>query len=59
MPVGAASKFRYVKVKLPIEVEGVKSYPLLTNSELRVFYSGVSYRALRSYNKRERTQTIS
>ena len=50
---------RLVQVKLPVELGGVKSYQILTNSEWHEVYSAVRAGVLRSPPERERTQTIS
>ena len=47
------------EVELLIGYEGFTAYQILTNSECRYIYSGVSPRVLRSADKRETTQTIS
>ncbi len=58
MSFGTASWFSFAEVELPIGCEGFTAYQLLTNSECRKVYTGVSHRVLMSGDERERTLTI-
>ena len=59
MPLGAASRWSFMEVELPIGLGGVKPYRILTNSECHETYSAVRLGVLRSQAERERTQTVS
>ena len=48
-----------LEVELLIGYEGFTAYQILTNSECRYIYPGVSQRVLMSVDERETTQTIS
>lgn len=56
---GTASRLSVTEVELPIGLGGFTAYQILTNSECRDIYSGVSPWVLRSLGERERTRTIS
>ena len=59
MPLGAALELSVIEVELLIGLGDFTVYQILTNSECRHIYSGVSRWVLRSSDKRETTQTIS
>jgi hypothetical protein len=52
-------EFSVVEVELPIGLGGFTAYQTLMNSECYNIYSGVRQWVLRSFAKRETTQTIS
>ena len=59
MHLGAASRFSFKEVELPIGLGGVKSYQILMNSECFEIYAAVRAGVLRSRSERETTQSIS